>query len=76
MAFAPTFPPAQQAQISVSVVWPFCSHADCISVRANQRDLFHVASLKEQAEDVLRSWLGELRTCIAARIGSLPVSRD
>lgn len=42
MAFAPTFPPAQQAQI----------------IRANQRDLFHVASLKEQAEDVLRSWLG------------------
>ncbi|KAG1874249.1 Pex12 amino terminal region-domain-containing protein [Suillus tomentosus] len=38
----PTFPDAQQAQI----------------IRANQRDLFHVASLREQAESVLRSWLG------------------
>uniref|UniRef100_A0A8H8CRF1 RING-type E3 ubiquitin transferase n=1 Tax=Psilocybe cubensis TaxID=181762 RepID=A0A8H8CRF1_PSICU len=36
------FPRAQQAQI----------------IRANQRDLYHVASLKEQAESVLRAWLG------------------
>ncbi|KAG2023186.1 hypothetical protein CC2G_000869 [Coprinopsis cinerea AmutBmut pab1-1] len=36
------FPQAQQAQI----------------IRANQRDIFHVASLKEQVEAVLRSWLG------------------
>ncbi|KAG1716779.1 hypothetical protein ID866_377 [Astraeus odoratus] len=42
MARPPTFPPAQQAQI----------------IRANQRDLFHVASLKEQVDNVLRSWLG------------------
>ncbi|KAF9243766.1 hypothetical protein BU15DRAFT_86210 [Melanogaster broomeanus] len=38
----PSFPRARQAQI----------------IRANQRDLFHVSSLKEQAETVLRSWLG------------------
>ncbi|KAG1749663.1 Pex12 amino terminal region-domain-containing protein [Suillus paluster] len=38
----PAFPEAQQAQI----------------IRANQRDLFHVSSLREQAESVLRSWLG------------------
>lgn len=29
------------------------------AVRANQRDLFHVFSFKEQTESVLRSWLGE-----------------
>ncbi|TFK30692.1 peroxisome assembly protein per8 [Coprinopsis marcescibilis] len=40
-----TFPRAQQAQI----------------IRANQRDLFHVSSLKEQAESVLRAWLGTRR---------------
>jgi peroxin-10 len=34
--------------------------ADRNTVRANQRDLFHVASLREQAESVLRSWLGAL----------------
>jgi peroxin-10 len=34
--------------------------ADNGAVRANQRDLFHVASLREQAESVLRSWLGAL----------------
>lgn len=33
-------------------------NADDYAVRANQRDLFHVASLREQAESVLRSWLG------------------
>ncbi|KAH7929359.1 hypothetical protein BV22DRAFT_1057113 [Leucogyrophana mollusca] len=38
----PPFPQAQQAQI----------------IRANQRDLYHVSSLKEQADSVLRSWLG------------------
>ncbi|KDQ54815.1 hypothetical protein JAAARDRAFT_134918 [Jaapia argillacea MUCL 33604] len=38
----PSFPQAQQAQI----------------IRANQRDLFHVASLREQTESILRSWLG------------------
>ncbi|KIM84644.1 hypothetical protein PILCRDRAFT_67658 [Piloderma croceum F 1598] len=38
----PSFPRAQQAQI----------------IRANQRDLYHVSSLKEQTEAVLRSWLG------------------
>ncbi|KAL5535276.1 DYN1_2 [Sanghuangporus sanghuang] len=38
----PAFPAAQQAQI----------------IRANQRDLFYVYSLREQAENVLRSWLG------------------
>jgi len=38
----PVFPAAQQAQI----------------IRANQRDLFYVASLREQAETVLRAWLG------------------
>ncbi|KAF8973822.1 Pex12 amino terminal region-domain-containing protein, partial [Flammula alnicola] len=36
------FPRAQQAQI----------------IRANQRDLYHVSSLKDQAESVLRAWLG------------------
>ncbi|KAI0793336.1 peroxisome assembly protein per8 [Abortiporus biennis] len=40
--FAPSFPYAQQAQI----------------IRSNQRDLFHVSSLREQTEGVLRSWLG------------------
>ncbi|KAF6766454.1 peroxisome assembly protein per8 [Ephemerocybe angulata] len=39
------FPPAQQAQI----------------IRANQRDLFHVSSLREQTDTVLRSWLGTRR---------------
>ncbi|TBU64669.1 Pex12 amino terminal region-domain-containing protein [Dichomitus squalens] len=38
----PTFPQAQQAQI----------------IRSNQRDLFQVFALREQAENVLRSWLG------------------
>ncbi|KAF7986236.1 hypothetical protein HWV62_38695 [Athelia sp. TMB] len=38
----PSFPQAQQAQI----------------IRANQRDIYHVSSLREQAEAVLRSWLG------------------
>ncbi|KAF5377295.1 hypothetical protein D9615_006376 [Tricholomella constricta] len=38
----PSFPQAQQAQI----------------IRANQRDLYHVSSLREQTESVLRSWLG------------------
>ncbi|KAK7064697.1 peroxisome assembly protein PER8 [Favolaschia claudopus] len=38
----PSFPPAQQAQI----------------IRANQRDLYHVSSLKDQVETVLRSWMG------------------
>ncbi|KAJ6501521.1 Pex12 amino terminal region-domain-containing protein [Mycena vitilis] len=38
----PSFPPAQQAQI----------------IRANQRDLYHVSSLKDQFETVLRAWLG------------------
>ncbi|KAF9569811.1 hypothetical protein CPC08DRAFT_652886 [Agrocybe pediades] len=37
-----SFPRAQQAQI----------------IRANQRDLYHVSSLKDQTEGVLRSWLG------------------
>ncbi|KAI0358983.1 peroxisome assembly protein per8 [Trametes cingulata] len=38
----PSFPPAQQAQI----------------IRSNQRDLFQVSALREQTENVLRSWLG------------------
>ncbi|KAG5735672.1 hypothetical protein E4T56_gene6400 [Termitomyces sp. T112] len=37
-----SFPSAQQAQI----------------IRANQRDLYHVSSLRDQTESVLRSWLG------------------
>ncbi|KAJ7850706.1 Pex12 amino terminal region-domain-containing protein [Mycena olivaceomarginata] len=44
----PSFPPAQQAQISAPL--PF--------IRANQRDLYHVSSLKDQVETVLRAWLG------------------
>ncbi|KAF9258606.1 hypothetical protein L218DRAFT_1080337 [Marasmius fiardii PR-910] len=42
MAGLPVFPDAQQAQI----------------IRAHQRDLYHVSSLKEQTEHVLRVWLG------------------
>ncbi|KAI0374552.1 hypothetical protein BV20DRAFT_987937 [Pilatotrama ljubarskyi] len=38
----PSFPPAQQAQI----------------IRSNQRDLFQVSALREQTENVVRSWLG------------------
>ncbi|KAI0271630.1 Pex12 amino terminal region-domain-containing protein [Gloeopeniophorella convolvens] len=38
----PAFPPAQQAQI----------------IRAHQRDLIHVSSLREQTENILRSWFG------------------
>ncbi|EIW86376.1 hypothetical protein CONPUDRAFT_114617 [Coniophora puteana RWD-64-598 SS2] len=38
----PSLPAARQAQI----------------IRAHQRDLYHVASLREQAEGVVRSWLG------------------
>ncbi|KAM5532750.1 hypothetical protein V8D89_013547 [Ganoderma adspersum] len=38
----PTFPYAQQAQI----------------IRSNQRDLFQVSALREETENVLRSWLG------------------
>ncbi|KAI9059647.1 peroxisome assembly protein per8 [Trametes sanguinea] len=38
----PTFPQAQQAQI----------------IRSNQRDLFQVSALRQEAENVLRSWLG------------------
>ncbi|KAK7694226.1 hypothetical protein QCA50_001406 [Cerrena zonata] len=38
----PGFPYAQQAQI----------------IRSNQRDLFHVSSLREQTENVARAWLG------------------
>ncbi|KAI0047643.1 hypothetical protein FA95DRAFT_1582596 [Auriscalpium vulgare] len=37
-----SFPAAQQAQI----------------IRAHQRDIIHVSSLKEQTENILRSWLG------------------
>lgn len=29
------------------------------SVRANQRDIYHVSSFREQIENVLRSWLGK-----------------
>ena len=32
---------------------------DTFIVRANQRDLYHVSSLKEQTDAVLRSWLGQ-----------------
>ncbi|KAF5355827.1 hypothetical protein D9756_003997 [Leucocoprinus leucothites] len=42
MAGLLSFPRAQQAQI----------------IRANQRDIYHVSSLREQTENVLRSWLG------------------
>ncbi|KAF7306490.1 Peroxisome assembly protein PER8 [Mycena indigotica] len=42
MSVLPSFPLAQQAQI----------------IRANQRDLYHVSSLKDQFEGVLRAWLG------------------
>ncbi|KAK1226993.1 peroxisome biogenesis factor 10 [Marasmius sp. AFHP31] len=42
MAGLPVFPAAQQAQI----------------VRAHQRDLYHVSSLREQTDHVLRAWLG------------------
>ncbi|KAI0761193.1 peroxisome assembly protein per8 [Trametes elegans] len=38
----PSFPPAQQAQI----------------IRSNQRDLFQASALREQTENVLRSWMG------------------
>ncbi|KZV77528.1 hypothetical protein PENSPDRAFT_645173 [Peniophora sp. CONT] len=38
----PTFPPAQQAQI----------------IRAHQRDVIQVASLREEAENILRAYLG------------------
>ncbi|KAG8902749.1 peroxisome biogenesis factor 10 [Tulasnella sp. 403] len=37
-----TFPPANQPQI----------------IRAHQKDLFHYAALRDQVENVLRSWLG------------------
>ncbi|KIY45511.1 hypothetical protein FISHEDRAFT_49203 [Fistulina hepatica ATCC 64428] len=39
---SPSFPIAQQAQI----------------IRANQRDIYHLSSLREQAENVVRTWLG------------------
>ncbi|KAL9715996.1 peroxisome biogenesis factor 10 [Leucoagaricus gongylophorus] len=42
MANPPSFPHARQAQI----------------IRANQRDIYHVSSFREQIENVLRSWLG------------------
>ncbi|EKM60741.1 uncharacterized protein PHACADRAFT_133481 [Phanerochaete carnosa HHB-10118-sp] len=38
----PSFPYAQQAQI----------------IRSNQRDIFHLSSLREQTESVLRAWFG------------------
>ncbi|TFK93033.1 hypothetical protein K466DRAFT_512367 [Polyporus arcularius HHB13444] len=38
----PSFPQAQQAQI----------------IRSNQRDLFQVSALREEAENVLRAWFG------------------
>ncbi|KIY66035.1 peroxisome assembly protein per8, partial [Cylindrobasidium torrendii FP15055 ss-10] len=38
----PRFPNAQQAQI----------------IRSHQRDIFHLSSLREQVDTVLRSWLG------------------
>ncbi|PAV22218.1 peroxisome assembly per8 [Pyrrhoderma noxium] len=41
-SFSPFISPAQQPQI----------------IRANQRDLLYVYSLREQAENVFRSWLG------------------
>lgn len=31
---------------------------DISPVRSNQRDYFHVSSLREQADNVLRAWLG------------------
>ncbi len=37
------------------------SHA--ATVRSNQRDLFQVSALREETENVLRSWLGERSAC-------------
>ncbi|KAK7029631.1 peroxisome biogenesis factor 10 [Paramarasmius palmivorus] len=42
MSGLPIFPAAQQAQI----------------IRAHQRDLYHVSSLREQTENVFRNWFG------------------
>ena len=55
----PSFPSAGQAQISVFKVIFFAFHwLTENTVRANQKDLFHVLSFKEQVDTVLRSWLG------------------
>ena len=58
----PAFPRAQQAQISdyfqllEDTVY---LHSTAITVRANQRDQYHIYSLKEQTDAVLRSWFGQ-----------------
>ena len=58
-------PPANQAQISRFTV--FLLHEQILissdKVRANQRDLFHVASLREQLDVLLRTSFGEF--CVA-----------
>ena len=36
-----------------------CTRLDIVAVvRSNQRDYFHVSSLREQADNVLRAWFG------------------
>ncbi|KAJ3554181.1 hypothetical protein NM688_g3238 [Phlebia brevispora] len=39
-----------------SLAFPFAQQAQII--RSNQRDYFHVSSLREQTDNVLRTWLG------------------
>lgn len=43
------------------VSWPSAGHTETYQiylVRANQRDLYHVSSLRDQTETVIRSWFG------------------
>jgi hypothetical protein len=54
----PSFPRAQQAQISPSSVYTSLALLTYFPVRANQRDVYHISSLKEETENVFRNFLG------------------
>ncbi len=57
----PTFPNAQQAQISTCSMFPKNEYIMTNSVvRAHQRDVYHLSALRDQTETVLRSWLGTM----------------
>ena len=58
MSLLPSFPRAQQAQISPSLVYTSLALLIYFLVRANQRDIYHISSLKEETENVFRNFLG------------------
>jgi hypothetical protein len=47
-----------QFVFNIALAFLACTDA-ILAVRANQRDLYHVSSLQEQVETVLRPWFGQ-----------------